>query len=88
MVLGTWNVISPGPELVREVKQYQLDMVGLTSTHSTGSGTKLLKRGWTLSFSSVAQGVRCQVGVGILSSPRLSAALLEFSPVNERVVSM
>jgi len=64
------------------------DMVGLTSTHSTGSGTKLLERGWTLSSSGVAQGVRPQAGVGILTSPRLSAPVLEFSPVNERVASM
>jgi len=49
--------------------------LGSPSTHCTDSGTKLLGRGWTLSFSGVAQGVRC----------RLSAAVLEFSPVNERV---
>jgi len=91
LVLGTWNVTSLAgkePELVREVERYQLDMVGLTSMHSTGSGTKLLERGWTLSFSRVAQGVRRQAGVGILASPRLSAAVLEFLPVNERVASM
>jgi len=35
-----------------------------------------------------AQGVRRQAGVGIITSPRLSAAVLEFSPVNERVASM
>jgi len=46
------------PELVREVERYQLDMVRLTSTQSTDSGTKLLERGWTLSFSGVGQGVR------------------------------
>jgi len=89
--LGTWNVTSlvgKEPELVREVERYQLDMVGLTSMHSTSSGTKLPERGWTLSFSGVAQGVRRQAGVGIFTSPRLSAAVLEFSPVNERVVSM
>jgi len=45
-------------------------MVGLTSTHSTDSGTKLLERGWTLSFSGVAQGVRHQAGVGILTEHR------------------
>jgi len=87
LVLGTWNVTSlvgkePEPELVREVEReverYQLDMVGLTSTNSTGSGTKLLERGWTLSFPGVAQGVRCQ----------LSGAVLQFSSVNERVASM
>lgn len=41
-VLGTWNVISPvgkEPELVREMKLYQLDIVELTSMHSIGSGT-------------------------------------------------
>ena len=91
LVLRTWNITSLAgkePELVREVERYQLDMVGLTSTHSTGSGTKLLERGWTLHFSGVAQGVRRQAGVGILTSPRLSAAVLEFSPVNKRVASM
>jgi len=54
-------------ELVQEVERYRLEMVGLTSTHSTDSGTKLLERGWTLSFSRAAQGVRRQAGVGILT---------------------
>ena len=88
LALGTWNVTSLGgkePELVREVERYRLDLVGLTSTHSRGSGTLLLDRGWTLFFSGVAQGVRCREGVGILTSPRLSAAMLEFTPVDERV---
>jgi len=58
---------------VREVEQYQLDIVGLTSTHNAGSGTKLLEKGWTLFFSGVAHGEsgdthkplaeRCCVGV-------------------------
>ena len=91
LALGTWNVTSLAgkePELVQEVERYQLDIVGLTSTHSKGSGTKLLEKGWTLSFSGVAQGERRRAGVGILTSPRLSAALLEFSPENERVASL
>ncbi len=84
-VLGMWNVTSlvgKEPELVRKVEWYVLAIVGLTSMHSTGSGTKLLERGWTLSFSGVAQGERCRVGVGILTSPWLSATVLEFSLVN------
>ncbi|KAK5902677.1 hypothetical protein CesoFtcFv8_007911 [Champsocephalus esox] len=72
----------------REVERYQLDLVGLTSTHSVGSGTLLLDRGWTLFFSGVAQGVRRQAGVGILTSPRLGASLLEFTPVDKRVASL
>ena len=55
---------------------------------SIGSGSKLLDRGWTLFFSRVAKGVRSQAGVRILTSPRLSAAVLEFTPVDERVASL
>ena len=36
-----WNVTTLGekePEMVREVESYQLDLVGLASTHSIGSG--------------------------------------------------
>ncbi|KAI3369503.1 hypothetical protein L3Q82_007718 [Scortum barcoo] len=58
LAIGTWNVTSLGgkePELVREVERYRLEIVGLTSTHSLGSGTQLLERGWTLHYSGVAQ---------------------------------
>ena len=70
LTLGTWNVTSLGgkdPELVREVERYELDLVGLTSMHSIGTGSELLDRGWKISFSRVAKGVRCRAGVGILT---------------------
>ena len=76
------------PELVEEIKRYQLDIVGLSSTHSIGSGTKSLDGGWNLSYSGVPEHERPRAGVGILTSPRLSAAVLEFVPVDERVASM
>ncbi|KAK3554961.1 hypothetical protein QTP86_001863 [Hemibagrus guttatus] len=68
LAFGTWNVTSlwgKEPELVREVERYRLEIVGLASTHSLGSGTQLLER-----------------------APQLSCHVLEFSPVNERVVSL
>ncbi len=76
------------PELVWEVECYQLDLVGLTSTHSLGSGTKLQDRGWTLFYSRVAQGVRRWAGVGILTSHQLSTTMLEFILVDRRVISL
>ncbi|KAK3518329.1 hypothetical protein QTP86_018784, partial [Hemibagrus guttatus] len=91
LAFGTWNVTSLGgkePELVREVERYRLEIVGLASTHSLGSGTQLLERGWTLFFSGVPHGERRQAGVGLLIAPQLSCHMLEFSPVNERVVSL
>ncbi|KAK3517263.1 hypothetical protein QTP70_001755 [Hemibagrus guttatus] len=69
------------PELVREVEQYQLEIVGLASMHSLGSGTQLLERGWTLFYFGVPI-------VSLLIAPQLSRHVLEFSPVNKRVVSL
>ncbi|KAK3507862.1 hypothetical protein QTP70_002083 [Hemibagrus guttatus] len=76
------------PELVREVERYRLEIVGLASTHSLGSGTQLLERGWTLFFSGVPHGERHRAGLGLLIAPQLNRHVLEFSPVNERVVSL
>ena len=45
-------------KLVRDVERYRLDIVGLNSMHSMGSGTDLLERGLTLFYSGVAQGER------------------------------
>ncbi|KAL0194436.1 hypothetical protein M9458_012732, partial [Cirrhinus mrigala] len=86
LAIGTWNVTSLGgkePELVREVERYRL-----ASTHISGSGTQLLERGWTLHYSGVACGERRRAGVGLLIAPQLSRHVLEFTPVDERVVSL
>uniref|UniRef100_A0A8C6MDN2 Endonuclease/exonuclease/phosphatase domain-containing protein n=1 Tax=Nothobranchius furzeri TaxID=105023 RepID=A0A8C6MDN2_NOTFU len=91
LVIGTWNVkslVRKEQELVAEVERYRLDIVGLTSTHSIGSGTQVLKSGWTLSFAGVAPGERQKAGVGFLLAPRLSACVLGFTPEDERVASL
>ena len=73
---------------MREVERYQLEIVGLASTHSVGSGTQLLERGWTLFYSGVAHGERRRAGVGLLIAPQLSRHVLEFSPLDGRVASL
>uniref|UniRef100_A0A8C6MIB8 Endonuclease/exonuclease/phosphatase domain-containing protein n=1 Tax=Nothobranchius furzeri TaxID=105023 RepID=A0A8C6MIB8_NOTFU len=91
LVIGTWNVTSLAgkeQELVAEVERYRLDVVGLTSTHSIGSGTQVLERGWTLSFAGVAPGERWRAGVGFLLAPRLSVCVLGFTLGDERVASL
>lgn len=65
LALEMWNAISlagKDPEPVREVEQYQLDILELTSMHSTGSGTKPQKGGWIRAFFRVTQGERCWAG--------------------------
>ncbi|KAK3522927.1 hypothetical protein QTP86_009721 [Hemibagrus guttatus] len=91
LAFGTWNVTSLGgkePELVREFGRYRLEIVGLVSTRSLGSGTQLLERGSTLFYSGVPHGERRRAGVSLIIAPQLSRHVLEFFPVNERVVSL
>ncbi|TWW71145.1 hypothetical protein D4764_17G0006280 [Takifugu flavidus] len=91
LAFGTWNITSLAGkelELVGEVERYQLDMVGLTSTHSVGSGTQVLEGGWTLFYAGVAQGERRRSGVGFLLAPRLSSSALGFLGSSERVASL
>ncbi|KAK3568765.1 hypothetical protein QTP86_016277 [Hemibagrus guttatus] len=61
---------------------------GGRSPSCLGSETQLLERGWTLFISGVPHGERRRAGVGLLIAPQLSCHVLEFSPVNERVVSL
>ncbi|XP_025766010.1 uncharacterized protein LOC112847802 [Oreochromis niloticus] len=89
LAIGTRNftsLVGKEAELVHVVERYRLDIVRHTSTHTLGSGTSLLERGWTL--SGVAPGERWRARVGILVSPWLAAGMLGFLPVDERVCSL
>lgn len=50
-------------------------------------GTQLLQRGWTKGLD-VACGEQRRAGVGLLFAQWLRTCVLEFTPVNERVVSL
>ncbi|KAI3358350.1 hypothetical protein L3Q82_014788 [Scortum barcoo] len=84
------SLVGKEPELVEEVERFQLDIVGphLGHTFCTGSGTKILERGWTLFYAGVALGERRRAGVGLLITPHLSASKLGFTPVDGRVASL
>lgn len=74
-------------ELVRKVERYRL--VGLTSTHSLGSGSHILGRGCVLHFSGVARRERWWAGMGLLLIvPQLSHHVLEFTSMDKRVASL
>ena len=62
-----------------------LDIVGLTSTHRFGTGTKLLEK---VLDSLILWSCPWRQNVGILTSPWLSVYVLEFSLLSERVTSL
>lgn len=75
-----------------EVERYQLDIVGLTATHSLGSGAQLLEMGLTLSPTLKFPRGEASSGCGATHKPLAEChgigVLLEFSSVNERVASL
>ena len=91
LVLGTWNVTSlagkePGAGAGGGAVPTRYGWAYLYAQHrfwnqapGEGLDSPLLRSG---------PGCETPAGVGILTSPRLSAAVLEFSPVNERVTSI
>lgn len=54
-------------------------IVGFTSLHRSGSGTKPLDSVWNLFFSGVGHCKRCWAGVGIPTSPWQSTTVFKFS---------
>ncbi|KAI3356654.1 hypothetical protein L3Q82_003288 [Scortum barcoo] len=91
LAIGTWNVTSLGGRSLSscvEVERYRLEIVGLTSTHSSlGSGTQLLERGWTPSLLWSCPGWR-RAGVGLLIAPQLSRHCVGVHPGEREVASL
>ena len=73
---------------MREDWRYWLDIISITSKHCSGSGTSLLDRGWTLFYAGFVPDESYRAGVASLIAPQLSANVLEFTPVYERVGSL
>lgn len=69
---------------MQEVERYRLDNIGLTSTHSLGSGAQLLD----LHFCAVARGDQQRAVEDLLIACHLSRQVLEFTVVNKRVASL
>lgn len=84
LVIGTQNVttlVGKEPEVMHEVEKCLLDIVRLTSTHSSGYRTNPLKRGLTFFFAGVAPDQRRRAGASLLVASWLAAGV--FLPMNE-----
>lgn len=84
VALNVTSLVGKELELVQEAERCWLDTVGLTSTHSLGTGAHLLD----LHFSGVARGDWQRTVVHLLIACQLSRQVFEFTLANKRVASL
>ena len=72
-------------QTVEEMHKYQLKMLAVQETRWTGSGKRYLATGDTIIWSGRSDNNHPQ-GVALMLDKEASRALLEWNPVNERVL--
>ncbi|KAK1792372.1 hypothetical protein P4O66_012322, partial [Electrophorus voltai] len=87
--LGTWNVrtLCEGgklTQLLHEFDNYNLDILGVSEMHWTGSG-KIVSDGKSVLYSGHEE--HHIHGVGLVLSKKASCALLGWKPVNDRIIT-
>ena len=85
--LGTWNVgtlRSKEEEVIREMKRYNLDVLGLSETKVRGNGMKEID-GAKYVYAGVSEG-RAKCGVGIVVAESLADCVRSWRCVSERCV--
>ena len=87
---GCWNVrtmFEAGKlaQVVNEMGRYQLDILGVSEARWTGANKIRYNSGTTVWYSGRSDSDH-RVGVAILISPTASKALMEWEPVDERLV--
>ena len=87
--IGTWNVrtlYSTGKlaQVLKEMRGYQLDILGISEMRWTGSG-KIESDGMTVYYSG---GTRHERGVGIILNKPMAGAVMAWEPINDRMITV
>ena len=90
MKIGNWNVRTLYQTgniamVSREMTKRGIDIMGISETHWTGQGKTELSEGDTIIYSGRDDDNHRQ-GVGILMSKKASRALIDWTPVSERII--
>ena len=88
--IATWNVLSLyraglGREVVTELKKYKVDIAAMQEVRWPGIGECKIC-GFKLLYTGRQDDVHRE-GVALCLSPRAQRALIEFKPINERLLS-
>jgi exonuclease III len=88
--IGTWNVRtlnSTGKlaQVTNEMQKYKLDILGVSEMRWTGSG-RMVSDGVTVYYSGGTS--KHERGVGLLLNQRISGAVIQWEPVNDRIITV
>ena len=88
--IGNWNVrtlYQSGniAQATREMVKRDIDVMGISETHWTGQGKLQLPGGETIIYSGREDDIH-RGGVGILMSKSATRALMDWTPINERII--
>lgn len=88
--IGCWNVrtmaeASRAAQVAKEMKEYNLEVLGISESRWTGVGSLILQSGATVVY--VGDDEAHVGGVAIMMSPRAKRALLQWTPVSQRIIT-
>nr|XP_022322870.1 craniofacial development protein 2-like [Crassostrea virginica] len=90
LYIGSWNVRSmyitgKTAQVEKEMDRYQLDIIGLSEVRWPKNGKTILQSGKVMLYSGREYGLH-QEGVGVMLSNRAKKSLMEWKPINERLM--
>ena len=90
ITVGAWNVrtlyeTSKSAQVTKEMKKYDMDILGISECRWTGSGKMRLNSGHTILYSG--QSTNHVNGVAIIISKEVEKTLLQWQPVNDRLIT-
>ena len=91
--IGTWNVrtlyqVGKLNQLVGEARRLKLEILGVSEARWTGFGEKKLATGEVFLYSGLQEeNAPHEKGVGLLLSAKAYKSLIDWRPINERIIT-
>ena len=87
--IGAWNVrtmyqVSKTAQVIKEMKRYQLGIIGISECRWTGSG-RIKTQGYTIIYSGRDDDQHTE-GVAIIMNEDCAKSLIEWEPINGRLI--
>ncbi|KAK2701972.1 hypothetical protein QYM36_019366, partial [Artemia franciscana] len=79
------NQLSKTEQVLKEMRQYLIDILVLSEIRWTGNGLEKFSDGYVMAF--IGHPSVHRAGVGLLMSPLAHKAMTNWNPVNERIMT-